>query len=201
MSRRDSATGLCEAMMSGSVYFILNPATGALKVGWSESPEDRLRTLQTASPDRLTLLGSVEGDLADEATMHEALAEYRLEGEWFRATQDVLRRITDFLAGGVLPTEPAEWLAYSTLVDMLRRIGYWAFSLSEQDGTRTEASRARAESIKDLARTVGAVSGLDGLQRVSDAVEAYVERHDPERLTWIMYCLDHRFDGVAGWWA
>lgn len=68
------------------VYFIRNTFDGSIKVGYSLDPEARLRQLQTASPHRLEIVATIEGGATEEGQIHEVLAEFRMEGEWFRST-------------------------------------------------------------------------------------------------------------------
>ena len=65
------------------IYFISNATTGSIKIGYSKNPSKRLFTLQTASPDQLSLLGTIKGGLEHEAAYHEQFAQHRLQGEWF----------------------------------------------------------------------------------------------------------------------
>lgn len=68
----------------GVVYFIKNGARDRVKIGFSEGHEDRLRSLQGASADKLTLIGLVVGTRKTEMKMHKRFADYRERGEWFR---------------------------------------------------------------------------------------------------------------------
>lgn len=82
------------------IYFLANERAGAVKIGFSEDVGRRVGELQTASPDRLTLLGAVPGDLADEAAMHDLFAGSRIRREWFRLTDDVYREVRRILREG-----------------------------------------------------------------------------------------------------
>jgi hypothetical protein len=83
-----------------AVYFIRNPASHAIKVGRSADPARRLAQLQTASPARLELMGSIPGDEDEEKRIH-ALFEFqheRLNGEWFRETDALVAHIASLLS-------------------------------------------------------------------------------------------------------
>jgi len=70
-----------------AVYAIRNTRTGSVKIGFSEDPEDRLKTLQTAHEDDLELVATCQrGNLKIEGQLHEILDgwEERVRGEWFR---------------------------------------------------------------------------------------------------------------------
>jgi hypothetical protein len=69
----------------GLVYFIGNDQGGPVKIGFTShmDPTTRLRQLQTASPYRLNVLGSIPGTVARERAIHAFLMDDRLKGEWF----------------------------------------------------------------------------------------------------------------------
>jgi hypothetical protein len=61
---------------------------GPCKIGMTKALGSRLKTLQTGSPRRLILLGTIMWPYREfardfEGALHEALAEHRLTGEWF----------------------------------------------------------------------------------------------------------------------
>ena len=67
------------------VYFISN-GKNLIKIGYSKDPIKRLAALQTASPDRLSLLAIKPGKKDVESQLHEEFKESRMEGEWFQLT-------------------------------------------------------------------------------------------------------------------
>lgn len=86
------------------VYFI-KPCgmDGPIKIGCSEEPERRLKTLATWSPFPLEIIGKVEGECSDENFLHRRFADLHTHREWFQSSpllRDTIRRI---LAG-----EPVE---------------------------------------------------------------------------------------------
>lgn len=66
-----------------SVYFIKDEHTGFVKIGFSDKPEHRLKSLQTSSPNKLSLVGTVAGDKELEFVLHTTFAEHKVRGEWF----------------------------------------------------------------------------------------------------------------------
>lgn len=70
---------------SGLVYFIGNDQEGPVKIGFTShrDPVKRLRQLQTASPYKLSVLGSISGTVATEKAIHVFLWHDNLQGEWF----------------------------------------------------------------------------------------------------------------------
>lgn len=84
--------------MSGSdisfVYFIAS-ASGPIKIGKAINPMQRMKELQTSSPERLNLLGVLFGDIILEQKLHLEFKELRLTGEWFRREERLLQYISD----------------------------------------------------------------------------------------------------------
>lgn len=78
------------------IYFIQNKATGAIKIGYSKNPKKRLIGLQTATPQELVLLGTMQGGLEHEAAFHKQFAGHALQGEWFQGA--ILGEVTEILA-------------------------------------------------------------------------------------------------------
>ena len=73
------------------VYFIIeSPFTGKVKIGKSDSPQARLKTLQTGNPNKLEIHGVVPCDNAFglETTLHNKYNSRRLNGEWFTMNKD-----------------------------------------------------------------------------------------------------------------
>lgn len=69
------------------IYIIREEGKGRLKIGISNNPENRLKTLQTGSAEDLTLLYTslVCSNAMDiEANVHEHFKDYHVRGEWFR---------------------------------------------------------------------------------------------------------------------
>ena len=80
----------------GRVYVVLDYDAGVdgaafLKIGWAkDSPESRMKQLQTGNPRGLELLTSFPGSRRLEQRIHRALSLYRVQGEWFRHEPYVL---------------------------------------------------------------------------------------------------------------
>jgi hypothetical protein len=66
------------------VYFIQQGRTGPVKIGCSRAPMRRLRQLQTASAEKLVMLGTCPGRPMDEAKIHDMFRHLRERGEWFK---------------------------------------------------------------------------------------------------------------------
>lgn len=79
----------------GYVYFIQGSCGGAIKIGYSNDPESRLKSLQTGYPDTLVLLLMIPGYESHEKALHRELEASRLKGEWFRPDPDVINKIKE----------------------------------------------------------------------------------------------------------
>jgi hypothetical protein len=78
-----------EGTQKMAVYFIENPERGTVKIGYSADPEKRLASLQTASCDKLVLLGSIPGGPSDERELHSRFGHLKKRNEWFQFTDEL----------------------------------------------------------------------------------------------------------------
>lgn len=76
----------------GLVYFIEMVGRDLVKIGDSWDPVTRARQLQTGNPIPLRLLDFVVGD---EKAIHRRFARYRVQGEWFRLSDEIKAYIAD----------------------------------------------------------------------------------------------------------
>jgi hypothetical protein len=87
----------------GFVYCITNPAWPAhCKVGRAFDPEARLRGYQTGCPERdyeLKYAVYFEDCHAAEKLIHDTLADYKAEGEWFRILPSTAEHVLDEIGG------------------------------------------------------------------------------------------------------
>lgn len=85
------------------VYFIKSgEEPAAIKIGKSASVRERMTALQISTPYKLELLGQV--DCKDDLTAarvekqaHADLAAFRLSGEWFSASAEVIRYMNELM--------------------------------------------------------------------------------------------------------
>lgn len=91
------------------LYVIQSDVTGAVKIGRSSKPEQRLDQLQTGSPYRLRLLAVYEGRGEEEQRIHRLVSRHRLkqEGEWFH--HDCLPDLPEWVYAQ-LPFEDDWWV-------------------------------------------------------------------------------------------
>lgn len=87
----------------GFVYVITHPAWPEYcKVGRAFDPESRLRGYQTGCPNRayrLRYAAYFPDCVAAEKLIHDTLADYRAEGEWFRIPASVVEYSIDEIGG------------------------------------------------------------------------------------------------------
>ena len=66
---------------------------GKIKVGFSVSPQARLRGLQTGNHEPLTIIKAVPGDRKREQEVKNHLSQHKLRGEWYEPAPEVLQFI------------------------------------------------------------------------------------------------------------
>ncbi len=85
---------------NGFVYFIQAENGGPIKIGYSIKPEKRLTDLQVAHPYKLSLIGTIHGNMFIEKKLHRYLLHARTYGEWFEPDEIVLATIKSCLEIG-----------------------------------------------------------------------------------------------------
>jgi len=74
------------------VYFI-QTESGPIKIGHSKNPEERMRAMQTAHHEELTMLFQLSGGAWMEEQMHRRFYRSHLRGEWFKPTPMLVNSI------------------------------------------------------------------------------------------------------------
>ncbi len=95
------------------VYLIQMGRIKIYKIGKTNDPQGRLVSLQTASPYKLKLLHTFKADNASaaEENLHETLHNARMEGEWFRLSDEqraVLLKVTEYKNGNFVTGDKKE---------------------------------------------------------------------------------------------
>jgi hypothetical protein len=75
------------------VYFFQSAEGGAVKIGSTRNVQRRLREVQTGHQAELRILGVCRGGTRFERELHDRFDAYRLHGEWFAPTRELLRLI------------------------------------------------------------------------------------------------------------
>lgn len=79
------------------VYFIFNPDSSAIKIGFAKDVLKRLAAIQTSSSSQLELLGVIKTQSTRiakqlEGTLHQQFAQLHISGEWFKAEETEERK-------------------------------------------------------------------------------------------------------------
>jgi len=99
------------------ICFIQQGHSGPINIGYTqEDPEIRLSLLEKASPEKLKLLGSIEGTPEKEAQLHNFFQSYRLNGEWFNPDSKFLYCILTLLLNKDLQIESVEEIKNSDFI-------------------------------------------------------------------------------------
>jgi Meiotically up-regulated gene 113 len=65
-----------------------------LKIGFSTNPQARVAELQTGNARKLTIVGTIEGTLEDEAALHQEFISDNVLAEWFKNTPSIVAKFT-----------------------------------------------------------------------------------------------------------
>lgn len=69
------------------IFFVQSGKSGPIKIGRSADPDLRLADLRAASPDELTLLAAVPGNLETERALRTQFAADHTRGGWFKPSK------------------------------------------------------------------------------------------------------------------
>jgi hypothetical protein len=98
------------------IYFIQQASGGPIKIGYSENNIDsRIKSLQAGCPEKLILLGYIDGGLDQEKSLHNCLKDYRTVGEWFHPHPMVLSCIFSLIVGADISIIEEKVHAFSRL--------------------------------------------------------------------------------------
>lgn len=76
------------------VYFVQGEITKLVKIGkTSGGIEDRVSTLQTGSPDKLSVIGIGFEPYITESGLHCLFDEFRQHGEWFLPAKEIIEYV------------------------------------------------------------------------------------------------------------
>lgn len=81
------------------LYLMRNGRNGMTKIGISDEPRAREKTLQSEEPE-IELLHHWMGSRTLERQLHEQFKSKRVRGEWFNLSSDDVREIVEAMNGG-----------------------------------------------------------------------------------------------------
>jgi len=87
----------------GYVYFVTDPGSDLVKIGYSKNPWARLSELRRTYGVALSVVATVKTVEKSETTVHAALAEFRHEGEWFKKS-DCIKSLISAVSDGKVTT-------------------------------------------------------------------------------------------------
>lgn len=91
----------------GSIYFIQAENSKRVKIGYTEmDPDSRLCALQTGSPERLILLGSIRGTMKKEREIQRRFSSDSVGGEWFAYSETIASLIDELLRANARECAP-----------------------------------------------------------------------------------------------
>lgn len=79
-----------------NIYFIRCINSGFIKIGKAENVMNRLHCLQVGSTSELELVGSLEAPPAREKELHVMFDQYRVRGEWFQPSNEIMKYIAAY---------------------------------------------------------------------------------------------------------
>ena len=87
------------------VYLMKNMDNGYYKIGYSEQPQHRERTLQAQEPD-VRLLTTIAGTKQLEQKLRSDFSEHRARGEWFSFSGSALYSIAEVFGVPIEVVDP-----------------------------------------------------------------------------------------------
>lgn len=78
---------------SGWVYFMAGVGTGLVKIGFSKSPDSRLKTMSQQSAITYKIITAVPGTFQDEKAFHGKFRHLHETGEWFRYNEELYQHV------------------------------------------------------------------------------------------------------------
>jgi hypothetical protein len=84
-----------------SVYFIEALTSGFVKIGYSQNPQERLKSLQNGVPFELVIIKTIKGTAEDEREIHRRFYKHRVRGEWYKFNQEIKDFIDEMPQSGL----------------------------------------------------------------------------------------------------
>jgi len=108
------------------IYIIGNKLLDVCKIGFSDRPQTRIKSIQSGVPFDLEILSIQGGDRDKEKELHTLLESCRVRGEWFclsRVTENLLYldvNMIPFLSGFLISNN-YEYISLSSLIKLINK--------------------------------------------------------------------------------
>jgi hypothetical protein len=151
------------------VYFMQAEHGGPVMIGWSYSPEARLKAFQKHSPYDLVMRKVVPGTVRLERALHERWEHYRLLGKWFEPQPDM----PGCLIAGRMTAHAASWLDEEGAIPALeRQADAERIRKREQAREEREAEKRKREPMRPSVAKGFALVGQIGSELLDGQVTA-----------------------------
>ena len=80
--------------MESGVYFVSAGCDGPIKIGYAKNVSKRIQRMQVDCPYELVIMAVLKGGRGLEKEIHRRFATCRIQGEWFKTTDE----LGDFIA-------------------------------------------------------------------------------------------------------
>ncbi|WLA80334.1 GIY-YIG nuclease family protein [Bradyrhizobium elkanii] len=134
------------------VYFVTAGSVGSVKIGVSKNPWARVAELQTGYPDKLSIAATFKTRATSEVDLHDLLADFRRQGEWFDLPASVMNVVLD------AHTAKSDYVALMLLLrsELRKEIRSSYVAGTREDQSKVEkidvAEDAREPLVSDAAR-------------------------------------------------
>ena len=95
-------SSVCNRKLETQMIYLAE-CSGLFKIGYSETPQERVNSFQIGNPFKVTLVSVWNGDRVQEQLLHEFFFHKRNTGEWFALDSDDIAAMETFLASGTEP--------------------------------------------------------------------------------------------------
>lgn len=142
------------AMKRGTIYFLKAERSKRIKIGFTTGdPADRLKSLQTGSPERLEVVASAPGSMADEGALHDQYESANVCGEWFDPVDDLDGFIRGILWAQQQEAEAARIIAkeaYDKEREAQAKRDWWANKRAKEAAEAAKTPEQRAEDVRRM---------------------------------------------------
>lgn len=151
----------------GYVYFIASKRPNVVKIGYSKNPWARVKDLQTATAEKLSVVATIKTTEVSEVSVHDIFEDERRSGEWFYYSErlqlviskikskniQTIGDINDYVATTVATTKDTE---ADTDTD------------TDKNSTKVETASGEAVTAQNIFDEFNVVAGKLGLPLARD---------------------------------